>query len=71
MLVGVLGGKDDGSENLIYISILAALINTIVQLNKMILEAKQLNEDVLDYLYLTITLESKFTFEPYLHEWQI
>ena len=50
MLLGYLDSVKDGSENLIYISIFAALINTVVQLNKMVLEAKELEEDVLDYL---------------------
>ena len=51
MLLKVLGDVADEDSRLIYISIAAALINTIVQLNKMILEAKQLDEDILDYLY--------------------
>ena len=51
MLVGILDGGEDESRDLIYISIFAALANTVIQLNKMILEAKELDEDILDYLY--------------------
>ena len=50
MLLKVLGDLADDDSHVIYISIVAALINTIVQLNKMILEAKQLDEYILDYL---------------------
>ena len=50
MLFKYLGSVGDDKEWLIYFSMGAALINTIIQLNKMILEAKQLDEDVLDYL---------------------
>ena len=54
MLSGFLGSVKSDDEILLFISIATALINTVVQLNKMILEAKELEEDILDYLYLQI-----------------
>ena len=50
MLFDIIGGVDTDSLDLIYFSMGAALINTVIQLNKMILEAKELDEDILDYL---------------------
>ena len=50
MLFEVIGGVGTDSDHLLYLSMGAALVNTVVQLNKMILEAKELDEDILDYL---------------------
>ena len=49
MLLKHLDGPDD-RQNILMVSIGAALLNTILQLNKMIMEAKELDEDILDYL---------------------
>ena len=49
MLLKHLGGPDDG-QNILMVSIGAALLNTILQWNKMIMKAKELDEDILDYL---------------------
>ena len=73
MLTGSLGSVGADSEDLLYVSITAALMNTFIQLNKMILEAKELDEDILDYLYwLTLNRLSRFSVDELnLHEWTI
>ena len=50
MLLQVLEPLPGEKADLIWVSIGAALLNTVMQMNKMILEAKELDEDVLDYL---------------------
>ena len=51
MLANVIESVDEDKNELLYVSMLAAFANTVIQLNKMILEARQLDEDILDYLY--------------------
>ena len=49
MLLKHLDSPDD-RQNILMVSIGAALLNTVPQLSKMIMEAKELDEDILDYL---------------------
>ena len=50
MLANIVDSVGKENQNLLIVSMLAAFANTVVQLNKMILEARQLDEDILDYL---------------------
>ena len=50
MLANIIDSVGEENQNLLIVSMLAAFANTVVQLNKMILEARQLDEDILDYL---------------------
>ena len=50
MLANVLDSVDEEENDLLIVSMLAAFANAVMQLNKMISEARQLDEDILDYL---------------------